>query len=182
MIVCRRGRILSLVLFLLIASPTSNAQEDAAWKCTLVVHDVAGHFRLLKFGLDSRATYELEREFGEMLIPPIPPEPIFDARFADLPNRRRLGGTGTETDIRKLYASTQTDTFVVRIQAAEDALPLRLSWIVSGTASCKQLLVRFSSEGEEKLYDATDFSPFYIRDSSVSALTIILHGPNIESQ
>lgn len=144
---------------------------------TLSVFDAAGRFRHLTFGVHPDATYEFENAFNEMLMPPIPPAPVFDIRFADVNNLQRLAGTGSETDIRTFVSSEQVDTFIVRIQVAQGALPLRLVWTGEGRANCDSLKVEYIENSIMKTTDAATVGSFEVWDESTSLLKIYLFGP-----
>jgi hypothetical protein len=144
---------------------------------TLTVFDAAGHFRQLTFGVHPEATYEFEREFGEMLIPPIPPAPVFDVRFVDLPGRRRFAGTGSETDIRTFSSSSQADTFLVRFQSAESARPLRFQWSADVRDKCDSLRMECILGNKLLSLQATDINSFELDDDSATWLRIMLFGP-----
>ncbi len=162
--------------------PSAAPQTQTPLTLVLRVSDAAGHFRQLTLGVHQQASYEFEDTFDEILVPPIPPVPVFDARFVDLPGRRRSVGTGSETDIREFSSLSQVDTFLVRFQCAEGSLPLRLEWSADIRDKCDSLRMEYVADDTLRSLQATTIASFELLDDSTTWLRLILFGPHWTSR
>jgi hypothetical protein len=172
----------SLILVLVSCGILRAGDEVAARTFTLTIEDSEGHSRLLTFGVHPDATYAFDASLGEHFVPPIPPVPVFDARFVDLPGRRRFPGTGGEKDIRQFTSASQTDTFMVRFQPSEKALPLRFQWDPDVASRCERLLFEVLDNGVRHSIEATQQSSFVLHDEGIFLLRIILSGPHAREE
>lgn len=88
----------SIALSFLICLPAFG--QTPAIEMELTVRDNHNHSQKLTFGLAPSATAQIDMEFGEDELPPLPPQGIFDARFTstELPDVEL--GQGSYRDFR----------------------------------------------------------------------------------
>lgn len=89
-----------LILLFTVLSISLFAQQTTRVFDDLLVEDLAGGTKLLKFGLDPLATDGIDVIFGESDLPPFPPAGAFEARFF-LPQGGFNGTLGSYWDFRQ---------------------------------------------------------------------------------
>lgn len=87
------------LLFVFFVSINILAQQTPTVYDSLLVEDLAGGQRMLKFGLDPIATDEIDIILGESDLPPFPPAGAFEGRFY-LPQNNFQGTLGSYDDYR----------------------------------------------------------------------------------
>ncbi len=96
--------------------------RPAEWSVTLTVTGGDDESITLSFGTAVGATDGLDAQLGEVEVPPAPPAPRFDARWA-------LGTSyGTLIDYRSADSSIATRPWLLSIQAGDTPGPLVLAW------------------------------------------------------
>jgi len=88
------------VFFVIWLLAVFNFSQTPEVDIPLEVNDGAGGSAILYFGLDPIATDEMDWSLGELPLPPLPPQTIFDARF-NLPN-------GMESSLKDYRQGTNT--------------------------------------------------------------------------
>ena len=112
-----------LIVLLLAAALNSVLFSQASFSIPLLLKnaDLTDTLRLgvgpnNTFGVDDAASFGL---FRDKLAPPLPPTPVFDARFVTPPGHPTtypIGfGSGMYTDYRGYTAATQIDTFLIKL-------------------------------------------------------------------
>jgi hypothetical protein len=88
-----------IVIILLFLFTGVKAQITPSLVASINVTDLSNRSQTLQFGLDPLATDGIDSNFGEYLLPPLPPSGVFDARFIlnDTENTLTDIRTGTNT-------------------------------------------------------------------------------------
>ncbi len=97
-----------------------SAGGVSGWTLPLSICSHSGQSSVLRAGLQSSASDELDLALGEAELPPVPPSGVFDARFL-LPD-----GTATLTDFRQ--ALMQETVWTLHIQADTGGWPIVIRW------------------------------------------------------
>jgi hypothetical protein len=80
-------------------------------------------------GYHEAATYCMDVNLGEDLLPPLPPSAVWDLRLVDPRGfDAACFDQGTYRDYRPPGNTDQTDTFLVKIQAGKGGYPVSLQW------------------------------------------------------
>jgi hypothetical protein len=175
-VIFRGARALWFTLILLLFQPALCRTQDSLI-IRLKISDARGHAQTMRFGVHKQATLGFDRELGEMPLPPYPPVPVFDVRFLH-PDRRVLyAGDGSYADIRPQISPTQVDTFVVRLQAADNAYPMHISWDSSLLAGCDRVFVVDRSGAFRVFTDMKKTQYLSIEHPDLSTLLIVMRGP-----
>lgn len=102
------------------------AQQKPAVCDSLLVEDLVGASKMLKFGLDPTASDTIDIAFGESDLPPFPPAGGFDARFL-LPQNNYQGTLSSYEDYRKATLP-YTGQIEFRLQYQGGGTMMKFSW------------------------------------------------------
>lgn len=135
------------LVLLLTAVSTAQSAPPEGDRIPLTVRDAVGVSTTLILGTDSLATEEYDIALGELPVPPVPSEEIFDARFVSLPGRPRTPDTGSYTDLRRLRSPAQVDSFGIVLRTASDAYPITVSVDSAAAGRCDSLCLLLPRNG-----------------------------------
>lgn len=170
------NRIAFTLVLICIVVITAFSQPSRSLRIT--VKDGSGVTRILTIGVDPKGTYDFDPMFGELPLPPPPPDWLFDARLLDPHGWKRYKHEGSASDIRAFGSNKQIDTFYVRIQTSQ--WPVTLTWDSSVRSWCDSLTVRnasvpflIASVGAQQRVTLTG--------EKETSFLMVLHGPRIVS-
>ncbi len=100
----------------------SVLQDTSLWQFEMVARNNRGGVVVLRLGWADNATDGIDAGLGESELPPPPPLPGFDARWAV------AGLYGVRADYRSAVAARSGAVWNLRLQSDDARLPLSLSW------------------------------------------------------
>ncbi len=94
----------------------------------ITVNDNQGTHVTRSAGIRPDATPCVDETYGEIQLPPLPPDESFDVRFLNPRPENVCYDQGLSADYRPYLGPSQVDTFVLRFQTKSQNYPMTLSW------------------------------------------------------
>jgi hypothetical protein len=131
-----------------------------------------------KFGIHTHATYCLDEEFGEALLPPAPPSGVFDLRFVDIRSgTAACMENGMYLDMRKYVNSAQQDTYKLKFQPGNCSYPLTFSWQPLKANYTGDVKLVLPLNGNLINVDMKSQTSYDLYDDGLAYLYILAQGP-----
>ncbi|MFN0157189.1 MAG: hypothetical protein ACKVRP_03845 [Bacteroidota bacterium] len=165
---------IAVLFFLSSLSIRQNPSDDV--RVSIQILDAAGVSNSLVIGFHIDATGGYDLQLGEMPVPPLPLENVFDARIVDVPGRERMPSTGSYVDMRKLVALSQVDTFVIRFRTAVESYPITFSWDPEASELCESLTLKYHDGRQEYEVDMLSTNEWVVKDSTITSCRIVWYG------
>lgn len=160
-------------------SPESRnhiAASPEALVITLNVHDNGNGAGIVRFGVNTNATYCIDTSLGEGELPPPPPSGVFDLRLVD-PRVPSCFGQGLILDLRPYVSPSQVDTYQVRVNAGIGGYPVTFSWPDLDSLYAGSVLLQDALTGTLVNVDMKGQTSYSLSNSNLHDLLIIAASP-----
>lgn len=147
--------------------------ENLSARISLTATDKSGNQHTIVCGSHPAASLGYDTQLGELPVPPVPSNDMFDVRFLDPPALIRQPSSGSYIDVRPPFPNSHIDTFVIRIRTQAESYPIRVRWSLETVNDIpRSNLIRTIADSTISI-DMVEQSEIFIRDNLVEQLVLI---------
>lgn len=165
----------ALILFIL---PLMLSVQDKriTGEMHITAEDAAGRKNTIICGVHREASGDFDVQLGELPVPPVPTDDMFDFRFRDSPGKTKFASTGSYMDIRAYTSDVQIDTFVVQVRTESNQYPIRCTWPTNFSIICDSARLIVSPGKHTQTVDMLQQFEWVIEGPDIDTALIVRYG------